>query len=129
MYLRRGNENYGIVGVQTDFTDSSNQRLYVGDIVAIMNKERKQVNDGNCIIVKDWQTNRYEVMGLYGRARQGFVNNAEWRIFRAIPYNKIQKGFHFESFEYCEDKKEMTISEIEKELGYPIKVVKEREDN
>ena len=27
------------------------------------------------------------------------------------------------------DKKEMTISEIEKELGYPIKVVKEREDN
>lgn len=27
------------------------------------------------------------------------------------------------------DKKEMTISEIEKALGYPIKVVKEREDN
>ena len=27
------------------------------------------------------------------------------------------------------DKKEMTISEIEEKLGYPIKIVKEREDN
>ena len=52
-------------------------------------------------------------------------------MFRELCWNNFRKNNllkHIGSFYSTwkrEDKKEVTISEIEKELGYPIKIVKE----
>lgn len=41
---------------------------------------------------------------------------------------KVEEPEYKTAYEYSPELKEMTIAEIEKELGYPIKVVKESED-
>ena len=58
----------------------------------------------------------YDIMEVYGF---NFYN------FKALRVSTEDRKLLWKR----EDKKEMTISEIEKQLGYPIKVVKEREEN
>lgn len=123
--IRDGKKKSGICGEMVDFTDSLGNKLYVGDIVVLVCKIPKFRIQNTNIIVKDSDTGRYEVMGLYGEAENGFMNGSGWNIYRAIPYYEVPEGFVKDSHKYVRDKKEMTISEIEKELGYPIKIVKE----
>ncbi len=124
--IRDGERESGVCGEIVDFTDSLGNKLYVGDIITLVNKKPKFNVVGTNIIVKDSISEQYEVMGLYGEARKGFINNnSDWKIYRAIPYNEIPEGFVIDSHKYKKDKKEMTISEIEKILGYSIKIVKD----
>lgn len=118
----------GICGEKTNFTDSLGNTLYVGDIVVSVCKKYSNKFDirNQNIVVKDSRTGEYEIMGLYGMAKKGFVNNSEWAIYRAIPYYEVPKGFCIDGHKYCDNEiKEMTISEIEKELGYSIKIIKD----
>ena len=107
--------------------------LKVGYVVKFRNNEMgiiMQTNQGLIIIQKNETFNNfyflnedltnenkdYDIMEVYGFTDR---NHTALRIStkdRELLWKR-------------EDKKEMTISEIEKELGYPIKVVKEREDN
>lgn len=58
-------------------------------------------------------------------------NNASY-LGTAYPFSR-RRNLKEESYDYHiiweKKSKEMTVAEIEKELGYPIKVVKEREEN
>lgn len=107
--------------------------LKVGYVVKFRNNEIgiiMQTNQGSIIIQKDETYNKfnffsedltningdYDIMEVYG-----FTN----KYYTALRISKEDRKLLWKR----KDKKEMTISEIEKELGYPIKVVKEREDN
>ncbi len=123
--IRDRERKSGICGEITDFTDSLGNKLYVGDIVVLVDKTPKFGIRNTNIVVKDSETGEYEIMGLYGEARNGFINNSDWNIYRAIPYNEVPEGFIIDGHKYVRKIKEMTISEIEKELGYSIKIIKE----
>lgn len=107
--------------------------LKVGYVVKFRNDEIgiiMQTNKGLIIIQKNESYNtfnyinenltndesEYDIMEVYG------FTNYKYKALRISTEDR-------ELLWKREDKKEMTISEIEKELGYPIKVVKEREDN
>lgn len=126
MYLERDGKECGICGEKTDLKDTLGKDLYVGDIVVVVNTDTAKGLDiqGENIIVKDSTDKRYHVMGLY--SINDFSSNSEWNIYRAIPYDKIPEGYRDNCHTYKDDKKEMTIQEIEKELGYSIKIVKEK---
>ncbi len=125
--IRDGKRESGICGEKADFTDSLGNALYVGDIVVLVSKELCngfKIQNEN-VVVKDSETGKYEIMGLYGTAKKGFINNPDWAIYRAIPYYEVPKGFSIDRHKYCDNEiKEMTIAEIEKELGYSIKIIK-----
>lgn len=124
MYLDRDGKQSGICGEKADFTDTLGNQLYVGDMVITVHTTNFKICCGTNLIVKDADTGKYEVMGLYDRARQGFTNNSEWKIYRAIPYNEIPEGYCQDSHTYKPDKKKMTVSEICKELGYEVEIIK-----
>ena len=93
--------------------------LLDGDIVTQRNEEQKR-----------YSTERNGFVGLDGSSYLSYDNYTEnlldkdgdeiydiMKVERAIEYKII--------FDRNTEVKEMTISEIEKELGYPIKVIKE----
>lgn len=116
------NEFCGHVGVKANFTDSNGDTLYVGDVVRIEGSSELSV------ICGDIEDKIFDVMGIWGE--HYFSNTTHWKIYKEKSYMSMKNGEEIRNLKYTNNKyKEMTISEIEKELGYPIKVVKEREDN
>ena len=96
--------------------------LLDGDIVTQRNEEQKR-----------YSTERNGFVGLDGNSYLDYDNYTEnlldkdgdkiydiMKVERAIEYKII--------FDRNTEVKEMTIAEIEKELGYSVKIIKEKED-
>lgn len=114
-------DNYGICGEKAPFKDSNGDDLYTGDVVVLF--DNSGVNLGIDSIVKD--ENKIFVMGIECDCPN--YKESGWKIYKEKSYMSMKHGDEVDSilYEKVEDKKEMTISEIEKELGYSIKIIKE----
>jgi len=123
MYLEREGKHSGVVGEKTDLVDTLGNNLYVGDIVLLVDNEKSFKIQNYCVIVRDFESGKYHVMGLY--SKRNFDKSSNWNLYRAIPFSEIPEGFYIDSHTYRADKKEITIAEIEKELGYSIKIIKD----
>lgn len=126
MELRNySNEFYGHVGVKANFTDSNGDTLYVGDVVRIVSEE--DISDLS-VVCGDKANKEFNVMGIWNC--QPFSKDTEWKVYKEKSYMSMKEGDEIYSLKYTKDEhRKMTISEIEKELGYPIEVIKEREEN
>lgn len=123
MELRKwDNENYGKVGEKAPFKDTNGDNLYVGDVVVIQFKNEK-IDEERSIVCKD-EHNEFGVMGIF--SRKSFNKEDTWHVYKEKSYKSMKAGDKVRRIKYIEDKKEMTIAEIEKELGYSIKIVKEK---
>lgn len=113
--------DYGICGRKAPFKDSNGDNLYTGDVVRLFSREDNK-DHGQCVIVED-ETDIF-VMGI---AYSCPNYQQEWYIYKDKSYMSMKAGNKVEwiCYKKYEDKKEMTISQIEKELGYSIKIVKE----
>lgn len=112
----------GICGKKAPFQDSNGDSLYTGDIVILINKKTNEVHGQRCIVEYE---NQIFVMGIISNCPRYEEN---WEIYKEKSYMSVKDGDVIDSIEYykeTETEKEMTIDEIEKELGYPIKIVKE----
>lgn len=109
--------NYGTVGIKAPFQDSNGDNLYVGDVVKIENISELS------IICQD-ENKSFHVMGIFGE--DFFGEDSEWKVYKEKSYKSMNVGDEIRGLKFVEEKiKEMTISEIEKELGYSIKIVKD----
>ena len=93
--------------------------LLDGDIVTQRNEEQKR-----------YSTKRNGFVGLDGNSYLGYDNYTENLLDKdgdkIYDIMKVERPAKYEAvFIRDTEVKEMTIAEIEKELGYPIKVVKE----
>lgn len=115
----RDNENkfYGMVGEKAPFQDTNGDNLYVGDVVKIAGSTELSV------VCKD-ERKHFGVMGIWGE--DTFMKEDRWHIYKEKSYKSMELGDKIRHIKYAKDTiKEMTISEIEKELGYSIKIIKE----
>ena len=112
--------DYGVIGEDTGFSayylPQWNQVIRVGDVVSFLFNDN--VHTG--VVMRD--DNQYGVMG-WGVDRLDYD-----RISIVIPHSKVTeeiiKTLHGDSFSIVEDiAEEMTIGEIEKELGRRIKII------
>ena len=116
----------GVVGTPTPITDLRGEELCVGDCVELF--FRSGVEHTNCAICKD-EYGKFQVMGLYGAEfENGFSSNGsntQYAILKSKSYKDLKVGDAIGSVEVVETKsaKELTIAEIEKELGFKVKVV------
>lgn len=111
------NEFYGMVGEKAPFQDTNGDNLYVGDVVKIEGSTELS------IVCKD-EIKHFGVMGIWGE--DSFTKDDHWHIYKEKSYKSMGVGNKVRHIKYTEDTiKEMTISEIEKELGYSIKIIKE----
>lgn len=102
------------------FKDSLGRQLCVGDIVYTIGKNHSSIN----IVVDDciygWgcstQNGKFVETSTYKIINYTQIENLDEKILKELRDRIIIKN--------C-NKKEMTIAEIEKELGYSIKIVKE----
>lgn len=112
---------YCICGEKAPFKDSNGDNLYTGDVVILFDKDGNSKNKHP--IVK--YENKIFVMGIESSCPN--YEKDEWKIYKEKSYMSMKNGNEIGGilYEKVEDKKEMTISEIEEELGYSIKIVKE----
>lgn len=104
-------------------------------------------NGDEFIVLKNVTTPRNEIEDMYVSIKGGWMgscsynedliaksNSKEWDIMKVYAQNKgeyldgqvlKEKTSNFDLMWERDNKKEMTISEIEKELGYSIKIIKE----
>lgn len=126
MELIKDGKKRGICGEKVNFTDSVGNELCVGDVVIIAKKHFERMDSFRIgVIVKDNRSGEYEVSGIFGEAKKGFVNNLNWDIYKTIPHFKISVGSSIAYYKYIEEvpKKKMTIEEIEEKLGYSIEII------
>lgn len=114
-------EYYGQVGKPV-FEDSLGKQLCVGDIVYTVDDDG---HDFINLIADSF------VYGWKSRTKNG--NLERLSVYKLINYTQIEKlskgiSKNLDKFEIKKKVKEMTIAEIEKELGYPVKIIKENED-
>lgn len=119
--MKCNDEDYGVCGKKAPFKDSNGDNLYTGDVVRLFNKKTNE-DHGKCSIVEDEE--KIFVMGIWSDCP---YYQRDWNIYKEKSYMSMKEGdeiclIHYEK---NEDKKEMTIPQIEKELGYSIKIVKE----
>ena len=113
-------EYYGQVGKPV-FKDSLGKQLCVGDIVHTVDDD--DYNSINLIVDSF-------VYGWKSRTKNGnFERLSVYKLINYTQIEKLSKGIskNLDKFEIKKKVKEMTIAEIEKQLGYPIKIVKEEE--
>lgn len=102
------------------FKDSLGKQLCVGDVVCVFNEDGLYP----AIVVDNF---------VYGWAYSSKNGNFKGiSVYKLINYTQIENLGEYilkeiDKFAIKRKVKEMTIAEIEKELGYPIKVVKEEE--
>lgn len=114
------NEFYGNVGIKADFTDSNGDNLYVGDVVRIEGVEELSVVCG------DERNTSFNILGIW--SIKFFCSESKWKIYKEKSYRSMNEGDKIRCLKYVERAtKEMTLAEIEKELGYSIKIVRENE--
>lgn len=116
------NTNYGKIGEKAPFKDTNGDNLYIGDVVVTQHKDR-DIDEERSVVCKD-ERNNFGVMGIFYRKR--FDKEDEWHVYKEKSYKSMKAGDEIGQIKYVEDEKEMTIQEIEKELGYSIKIVKEK---
>ena len=113
------NEESGELG-EPVFKDSLGKQLCVGDIVYTIGKSVSNINivTNNCIY--GWGSLTYNgnlnKVSAYKIINYTQIDNLDEKILRKLMH-KIETKIS--------QSKEMTISEIEKELGYSIKIIKE----
>lgn len=121
MYLKNlcDDISYGKCGEKANFTDTNGDNLYVGDVVRI-----KGIDELS-IVCKDNEDKSFNIMGIWGS--NSFTKIDSWQIFKEKSYKSMKEGDKIRGINYCDETpiKEMTIAEIEKELGYSIKIIKE----
>lgn len=122
MYFK--DKEYGKCGEMAPFNDSNDDNLYTGDIVHLFSI-KTHLDYGLTSIVKD--NGKIFVMGI----EQCCPNAREegWEIYKEKSYMSMKDGDVIDGIKYKQKDekaaiKEMTIEEIEKELGYQIKIVK-----
>lgn len=102
------------------FKDSLGRQLCVGDIVYTIGKNHSSINIvvDDCIYGWGYNTQNGKIVGIstYRIINYTQIENLDEKILKELRDRIIIKN--------C-NKKEMTIAEIEKELGYSIKIVKE----
>ena len=117
-FLYVNGEKSGIIGKPV-FKDSLGKQLCIGDIVYTIGQSHSSIN----IVVEDciygWGESTYngelDKISVYKIINYTQIENLDERILKKIGIKIVIKN--------C-NKKEMTIAEIEKELGYQIKIVK-----
>lgn len=114
------NQNYGKAGEKAPFKDTNGDNLYIGDVVVIQYKNEK-IDREVSVVCKD-EYNNFGIMGIF--YSKSFNKEDEWHVYKEKSYKSMKAGDKVREIKYVEDEKEMTISEIEKELGYSIKIVK-----
>lgn len=113
------NQKYGIVGKKANFQDSNGDNLYVGDTVKIEGVA------GLSIICQDTDE-RFNVMGIFGE--DFFGEGARYKIYKEKSYKSMNIGDKIRNLRFVDvEIKEMTIAEIEEELGHPVKIIKEED--
>ena len=111
----------GVCGEKAPFKDSNGDTLYTGDVVVVL-KEDKII--GTFSIVKDGDEGKIFVMGIEASCPNYEAD--KWKIYKEKSYMSMKAGDTIDFIKYVrKDLREMTITEIEKELGYSIKIVSE----
>jgi len=116
---------FEVAGTIGEFAFNANGDYHVGDIVSF-NPEFSTLGNGNIGVVTAYKNSKlgYGVCGIYGK------DPREIGIKKVLPYTMLTQ----EILTYHKDHlvirdlvlKEMTVQEIEKELGYKIKIIGER---
>lgn len=101
------------------FKDTLGRQLCVGDIVYTIGAHTNDINIVADNYIYGWASSTYEgnlnEVSAYKIINYTEIENLENKVKKRLPKIEIKLS----------NVKEMTISEIEKELGYPIKIVKE----
>lgn len=112
-----GRIDYGTVGEKAPFQDSNGDNLYIGDIVKIEGSSELS-------IVCQSKDKSFNIMGIFGE--DFFGEGSAWKVYKEKSYKSMNIGDKVRNIKFVEENiKEMTISEIEKELGYSIKIVQD----
>lgn len=118
LILKSGTSNYGVCGKKALFKDSNGDNLYIGDVVVLFDRTNEC---GRRVIVENY--GEIFVMGIQCDCPN--YEKESWKIYKEKSYMSMKNGDKINEIAYETKKvKEMTISEIEKELGYPIKIIK-----
>ncbi len=117
-------DDYGFCGEKAPFKDSNGDNLYTGDVIVLIDKNKKDSNQGIHSIVKD--TDKIFIMGIKGNCPN--YEKYGWEIYKEKSYMSMKHEDRIGEITYkkVEDKKEMIISKIEKKLGNSIKIIKEK---
>ncbi len=111
---------YCTCGKKAPFQDSNKDNLYTGDVVTLIDKRTKRVYGRRSVVEYE---NKIFVMGIESDCPN---YEKEWEIYKEKSYMSTKEGDVIGGVVYYEEaQKEMTVAEIEKELGYSIKIIKE----
>lgn len=118
--------NMGEVGIPTGVRDNKDREhvLRTGDLVAYINGMK---NIGISVVYLHPETGSYAVYGWGGIHLEQLMNDPTKEMRLVLPHNLVTQEilqFHQNSLLLLEPK-ELTLSEIEERLGYPIKLIKE----